>query len=205
MFTGLIEAIGVVSAVEPAPSGFRLRVRTDLASELTPGDSVAVNGCCLTVIRCAAGEMYADLGPETARLTTLGSLLPERRVNLERSLRADGRFGGHFVQGHVDGIGGLEAVWPDGDSHWIRVTVPPALATGVVQKGSIALDGISLTVARLERERLDVMIVPFTWQHTNLSLLQPGDLLNVECDMIGKYVARAMEAYAGRLKAAPTM
>lgn len=202
MFTGLVESVGVVSRVEPVPSGCHVAIRAAFAGDLTPGESVAVNGCCLTVTSVDRGEMLADIGPETARITTLGGLRVDQRVNLERSMRVDGRFGGHFVQGHVDGVGGVLQVREDGDAHWVTVEVPEALAAYVVSKGSVALDGISLTVARLERARLDVMIVPFTWQHTNLSSLRIGDRVNIECDMVGKYVARAVEVFAARLKPA---
>jgi riboflavin synthase len=198
MFTGLVEAVGVVSGVEPAASGLRLRIRAALVAELTPGESVAVDGCCLTVTATDGGEMHADVGPETARITTLGALHAGQPVNLERAMRGDGRFGGHFVQGHVDGVGTVERVEADGDSHWVSVALPDALAPYVVAKGSIAIDGISLTIAHLDDARLDVMIVPFTWQHTNLRGRRAGDRVNVECDMVGKYVARAVELFAGR-------
>jgi riboflavin synthase len=188
MFTGLIEAVGVVSELAQAGPGFRLRVRTPLASELAPGDSLAVNGCCLTVTGTHDGDVTADVGPETVRVTTLGTLRPGSRVNLERPLRADGRFGGHFVQGHVDGVGTIAEVRTDGDAHWVAVDCPVALAPYLVLKGSIAVDGISLTIAALEGARLQAMIVPFTWQHTNLPSLRAGDHVNIECDMIAKYV-----------------
>jgi riboflavin synthase len=195
MFTGLIETVGAVSHLERVDSGFRLRVRTALAADVAPGDSVSVNGCCLTVTSVGEGEFRADIGPETARITTLGWLRPEAPVNLERAMRGDGRFGGHFVQGHVDGIGRVARIREDGDARWISITLPASLAPYVVAKGSIALDGISLTVARLETNGVEVMIIPFTWQHTNLSRLRPDDVVNVECDMIGKYVARAVALY----------
>jgi riboflavin synthase len=195
MFTGLIEAVGVVSRLEPAPSGFHLRVRTVLAPELKQGDSVAVNGCCLTVTGTEDGDVLMDIGPETVRVTTLSLLRRDQLVNLERAMRGDGRFGGHFVQGHVDGVGHIAGVREDGDARWMTVRYPASLARYVVVKGSIAIDGISLTVARLETVQLDVMIVPFTWQQTNLSWLRPGDAVNLECDMIGKYVARTVELF----------
>jgi riboflavin synthase len=140
-------------------------------------------------------EIAADIGPETARITTLGSLAGDRLVNLERAMRADSRFGGHFVQGHVDGTGTVAAVRQDGDAHWLTVTYPPALAPYFVRKGSVAVDGISLTVAGLTDRGFDVMIIPFTWAHTNLPSLGVGARVNLECDMIGKYVARAVELF----------
>jgi len=126
-------------------------------------------------------------------VTTLGRFVPGNRVNLERPLRADGRFGGHFVQGHVDGVGRIEGWRADADFHWLTIVFPQDLAQYIVPKGSIAIDGISLTVARLGSDRLDIMIVPFTIEHTNLKAAHEGDAVNIECDMVGKYVARAVE------------
>lgn len=196
MFTGLIETVGQVSGLSAVPSGFRLRIRTALAPELTLGESVAVNGVCLTVTTVEGGEWQADIGPETARVTTLGTLKPQQPVNLERSMRAGDRFGGHFVQGHVDAIGTVERVRRDGDAYWLTVSFPGALAPLLIQKGSIAVDGISLTVAALRERQFDVMIIPFTWTHTNLSSLRVTDPVNLECDMVGKYVVRAAELAA---------
>jgi riboflavin synthase len=195
MFTGLIEAIGQVVDVTDMGARLRLRVQTALAPELAIGESVAVNGVCLTVTEVAAGEMFADIGPETMRVTTLGSLHPEQSVNLERAMRADSRFGGHFVQGHVDGIGTVEDVRTEADARWLTITFPQALAPYFVRKGSIAVDGVSLTVAGLGDDRFDVMIIPFTWAHTSLPSLRVGSQVNLECDMVGKYVARAVELF----------
>jgi riboflavin synthase len=204
MFTGLIESVGTIATLAPVSGGFRLSVRTDLADQLTPGESVSVNGVCLTATVAGDGEMQADVGAETARITTLGSLRPGGRVNLERALRADGRFGGHFVQGHVDGTGTIEKTWQQGETRWIAVRFSSDLAAGIVAKGSIAVDGVSLTVATLGDGRFEVMIIPFTWEHTNLSGLQAGDRVNLECDMVGKYVARAAELFAaGRRNPSP--
>jgi riboflavin synthase len=196
MFTGLIETIGVVSELARSSSGFTLSIRTPLGAQLTQGESVSVNGVCLTATTCSESGWSADIGPETARVTTLGSLVPGQPVNLERSMRADGRFGGHFVQGHADGMGVVDAIRQDGESHWIAVRIPPELEPFLILKGSIAIDGVSLTIARLERGLLDVMIIPFTWAHTTLSSLRAGDRVNLECDMVGKYVARSMELAA---------
>jgi riboflavin synthase len=193
MFTGLIEAVGLVSVLTPTGSGFMVSFRTSLGSELRAGESVAVNGVCLTVTTSDESGWSADIGPETARVTTLGSLVPGQPVNLERSMRADGRFGGHFVQGHADGVGVVDAVRQDGESYWIAVHVPAELESFIIVKGSIAIDGVSLTVARLERTLVHVMIIPFTWAHTALSSLRAGNRVNLECDMVGKYVARSME------------
>jgi riboflavin synthase len=193
MFTGLVEAVGEIVERTPAGGGFRLRIASSLAPELSPGESLAINGVCLTVVQAEHREVHADLGPETIRVTTLGSLVPGTIVNLERPLRADGRLGGHFVQGHVDGIGRIEALGADADFHRLTVSFPSHLAPLIVPKGSIAVDGISLTVARLEAERFDVQIVPFTMAHTNLRLAQARDRVNLECDVVGKYVVRSAE------------
>src|SRR5215204_90760 len=195
MFTGLIETVGHVSGLVSVPSGFRMRVRTPFASELALGESVAVNGVCLTVTAVEGDELQAEIGPETARVTTLGSLKPQQPVNLERSLRAGDRFGGHFVQGHVDSVGTIEHVRRDGDAHWLTISFPGALATALIPKGSVAVDGISLTVAALRERQFDVMIIPFTWSHTNLSSVSVRDQVNLECDMLGKYVVRAAELF----------
>ena len=195
MFTGLVESVGAVAAFEATPAGWSVRVRTAMATELRLGESVAVDGVCLTVADVGADTMRADIGPETARITTLGALETGRSVNLERAARMDARLGGHLVQGHVDAAVVVDRVEQEGDSHWIGVQLPPDLAHLVVRKGSVALSGVSLTVARLEPTRFDVMIIPFTWQHTNLSSLRVGDRVNLECDMVGKYVARALEGF----------
>jgi len=194
MFTGLVERVAEVAEVDSTESGVRLRIATTLARELAPGDSLAVNGVCLTVTVADADAVGADVGPETLRVTTLGGLRRRSLVNLERPLRADGRFGGHFVQGHVDAVGRIQDLKSDAGFHRLTVQFPASLAAFIVQKGSIAVDGISLTVAALAADRFDVQIVPFTMEHTNLRNAQPGDRVNLECDMVGKYVVRAMEA-----------
>jgi riboflavin synthase len=193
MFTGLVEAVGQLVERTPIAGGYRMRIATSLASELGVGDSLAVNGVCLTVVRAEHGEVHADVGPETVRVTTLGLLAEGTVVNLERPLRADGRFGGHFVQGHVDAVGRLEAIRPEADFHWITVSFPSQLAPFFVHKGSVAVDGISLTVASLGDAAFDVQIVPFTMQHTNLGRAQARDRVNLECDMLAKYVVRSVE------------
>ena len=193
MFTGLIESVGHVSGITPAASGYRVSIRTALAPDLSLGESVAVNGVCLTVTSVEGGLLHADIGPETARVTTLGTLRPDQAVNLERSMRADARFGGHFVQGHVDATGVVEALRRDGDSQWLTIAFPPGVAPLLITKGSVCVDGISLTVAALREGQFDVMIIPYTWAHTNLSSLGVGGRVNLECDMIGKYVARSLD------------
>lgn len=193
MFTGLVEAVGELIERKRTIGGFRLRIGTPLAAELAPGDSLAVNGVCLTVILAGKGQVHADVGPETARVTTLGGLEPGTAVNLERPLRADSRFGGHFVQGHVDAVGHVEELREDAEFHWLTVSFPPHLAPFLVHKGSVAVDGISLTVAGLGVDRFDVQLVPFTMEHTNLHRIRIRDRVNLECDMVGKYVVRAVE------------
>ena len=190
MFTGLIETVGRVVEVKNTGGGTRLRIHTGLASELAPGDSLAVNGVCLTVILAEEGDVHADLGPETARVTTLGSLRRDQDVNLERPMRADSRFGGHFVLGHVDGTGTIDDVRAEGDAHWLTISFRDELAPFLIRKGSVAVDGISLTVAGLGESRFDVMIIPFTWEHTNLHALRVGARVNLECDMVAKHVAK---------------
>jgi riboflavin synthase len=193
MFTGLVEAVGEVVETRTTNGGVRVRIGTSLAPELKLGDSLAVNGVCLTVTRNDGSNVDADIGPETMRVTTLGGLARGMLVNLERPLRADGRFGGHFVQGHVDAVGCAEDLRADAEFHWLTVSFPPQLAPFIVHKGSIAVDGISLTVARLGTDRFDVQVVPFTIEHTNLKRLQVRDRVNLEGDMVGKFVVRAAE------------
>jgi riboflavin synthase len=193
MFTGLIEATGRLVERKTIGGGLRFRIASPLAAELAAGDSLAVNGVCLTVILADGAEILADVGPETIRVTTLGTLSAGCAVNLERPLRADSRLGGHFVQGHVDAIGYVEDRAPEAEFEWLTVSFPPSLAPFLVLKGSIAVDGISLTVARLSTDRFGVQVVPYTLAQTNLRAISVRDLVNLECDMIGKYVVRAAE------------
>ena len=193
MFNGLIEARGEVSELRPIPAGFRIGVATPLAAGLTLGESIAVNGVCLTVVEADTQRFQAEISPETVRVTALGGLKAGQVVNLERSMRADTRVGGHFVQGHVDAIGEIAAIRRDAGFHWVTVIFPQALAAYLVPKGSVAVDGISLTVAGLSEDRFVVQIVPFTWEHTNLSAAVVGMPVNLECDIIGKYVVRALQ------------
>lgn len=196
MFTGIVEATGVVRDLVSTAAGHRLRIETALAPRLIPGDSLAVDGVCLTATVIEGSEVAADIGPETARVTTLGALRRDQRVNLERPMRLDGRLGGHLVLGHVDGVGVIDAVRRDADSHWLTVRFPAALAPYFIHKGSVAVDGISLTVARLADEHFEVQVIPFTWEHTTLGERQVGDTVNLECDMIGKYVVRLFDLRA---------
>jgi riboflavin synthase len=193
MFTGLIENVGEIAEVKPTPGGFRLRITTALSPELAAGDSLAVNGVCLTVVSADAEGVHADVSPETVRVSSFGTLRRGAIVNLERPLRADARLGGHFVQGHVDATGTIEEIRDEGDSRWVTVRFPPELAAFIVRKGSIALNGISLTVAGVDDRRFDVQIIPFTWAHTNLHASKSGEIVNIECDILGKYVVRSMD------------
>jgi riboflavin synthase len=193
MFTGLIESVGEIAAVTPVDAGYNLRIATAIAGDLQQGESVAVNGVCLTVVEIESGFFSAVIGPETARVTSLGELKSGALVNLERAMPANGRFGGHMVLGHVDGTGTIQSIRPEADFWWVTVSFPAALAPYLIHRGSVAIDGISLTIATLEKTAFVVQIVPYTWTHTNLRALRAGDRVNLECDMVGKYVLRAME------------
>ncbi|MBP8275014.1 MAG: riboflavin synthase [Acidobacteria bacterium] len=197
MFTGLIESIGTVAQLVESPAGRLLRVRTDIAGELQRGESIAVSGVCLTVVDHDAESFAADVSPETLRVTSLGTLAIGSRVNLERSLRADARLGGHFVLGHVDATTHVTGFAAQGESWWLELELPPTFAPWVVQKGSIAVDGISLTVAALTDDRLAIQIIPFTREHTTLGDRTTGDRVNLEADIIGKYTARLAELSRG--------
>jgi riboflavin synthase len=194
MFTGIVEATGAVADVKAVSGKMRLRIETSLSPTLAPGASLAVNGVCLTVVVVDGTYVLADIGPETARVTTLGGLQRGQRVNLERPLRADGRLDGHFVLGHVDAVGVVTELRGEADSHWVTIHYPAALAPYFIRKGSVAVDGVSLTVAGLGDREFDVQVIPYTWEHTTLRSLRPNDKVNLECDMIGKYVVRSLEA-----------
>jgi riboflavin synthase alpha subunit len=193
MFTGLVEGVGTLVERTATSAGARLRIATPLAAELRPGDSLAVNGVCLTVTAADPDAVEADAGPETLRVTTLGWLASGSLVNLERPLRPDSRMGGHFVQGHVDAMAQIENLRQEADFYWLTVSYPRELAPYLVPKGSVAVDGISLTIAGLGRDRFDVQLVPFTLEHTNLKRARVTDRVNLEVDIVGKYVVRAAE------------
>jgi riboflavin synthase len=190
MFTGLVAGTGAVESLDRDGDGVRLRVRTELAGELAPGDSIAVNGVCLTALDPDGQGFSADVMEETLRRSSLGPLAKGDEVNLELPLRAGDRLGGHMVQGHVDGTGSVEAVNDDGFARVVRIGAPPALLRYVVEKGSIAVDGVSLTVARVDDHSFDVSLIPETLERTNLGSARPGTPVNLEVDILAKYVEK---------------
>lgn len=195
MFTGIIEHLGRVASIEATAEGGRLRIHAGaLASALAISNSVAVNGCCLTIVEVTDDTFAADLSSETLRRTSLGTMKPGTRVNLERPLTAGKELGGHFVQGHVDGVGQVSRVTQEGANWWLGVRVPPEVERYVAMKGSLAIDGISLTVAAFDAGIVDAAIIPFTWANTNLQTLAPGNSVNLEADILAKYIERLIEA-----------
>jgi len=201
MFTGIIEQLAKISAFDHGPDGGRLRLALDesaaaldIAAQTKPGDSVSVNGCCLTVVDCGVDFFAADLSGETLRRTSFGEKKPGDLVNLERPLAAGVRLGGHFVQGHVDGTGRVTRLAREGESWWLSVRVPEDLGRYVAEKGSIAVDGISLTVARWQDGVADFAVIPFTYANTNVRAMVPGDKVNLESDILAKYVESLLES-----------
>ena len=190
MFTGLVQDLGSVAAVEDGADGARLVLRTALTAQIAEGDSVAVNGVCLTATRIEDGRFAADAMHETLRRTSLGALAAGQPVNLELALRADARLGGHIMQGHVDGVGTIAAVREDGFARVVTVAAEPELLRYVVEKGSIAVDGVSLTVARVDGQGFDVSLIPETLERTNLGTAEPGRTVNLEVDIVAKYVEK---------------
>jgi riboflavin synthase len=208
MFTGITEQVGKIESLEQATDGGRLRIsfggtatlgcapavlseppsNPEIASAMKLGDSISVNGCCLTVVEFTAASFTADLSGETLRRTNFGEKKSGHLVNLERPLAAGARLGGHFMQGHVDGIGRVTRLAPEGDNWWLSVRVPEDLRRYVAAKGSIAIDGISLTVARWHDGIADIAIIPFTYQHTNVHAMSVNDAVNLETDILAKYV-----------------
>jgi riboflavin synthase len=191
MFTGLVADLGTVARVDATGDGARLRVETPLGAELAPGDSVAVNGVCLTAVDSDPGAFEADVVAETLRRSSLGRLSAGERVNLELPLRAADRMGGHVVLGHVDGLGEVTRVDPSGE---IAVAVEPGLLRYVVEKGSIALDGVSLTVAAVDDRSLTVALIPETRRRTTLGAARPGTRVNVEVDVLAKHLEKLVAA-----------
>ncbi len=195
MFTGIIEHLGFVKSLESGVEGGRLTVRAaGVAPFLAVSNSIAANGCCLTVAALNDDTFSADLSGETLRRTSFGELKPDAIVNLERPLTAGKEFGGHFVQGHVDGIGRVVHLRPEGENWWVAVRVPDAIGRYIAVKGSIAVDGVSLTVAAWRDGIAEMAIIPFTYAHTNLRDRTTGDAVNLECDILAKYVERLLDA-----------
>jgi riboflavin synthase len=190
MFTGLVQDLGTVAAVHANADGVRLSVASPLAGELSEGDSVAVNGVCLTATAVADGRFEADVMNETLRRSSLAEVAPGSPVNLELPLRADDRLGGHFVQGHVDGVGTVRGAHEDGFARAVTFAAPPEVLRYVVEKGSIAVDGVSLTVTAVDDESFSVALIPETLERTNLGAAAPGTPVNLEVDVLAKYVER---------------
>ncbi len=197
MFTGLVETMGVVQRVATEDAGMRLVVRDALVADGLPlGASVAVNGACLTVVRVDGDSFYFQAGPETLRLTSLAALQPGDRVNLERSLRVGDRLGGHIVQGHVDGMGRVARRERQGEWEMVWFACSPELARQMIRKGSITVDGVSLTLVDVETDGFSVALIPHTMDATTLGFRQSGDVVNLEIDMFAKYVFKCLEQMA---------
>lgn len=195
MFTGIIEEVGRVTGIANENSNRRLTVSaSQVVKELQKGDSIAVSGVCLTAVDITPKSFAADLAEETWNRTSFSRINPGAQVNLELPMRADGRFGGHIVQGHVDGTGKFIALdrIQNADDYWLRIEIPPELARYVISKGSLSIEGISLTVAKVEGTQVTVAVIPHTTEMTNLKTLKPGDPVNLEADMIAKYVEKMM-------------
>jgi riboflavin synthase len=190
MFTGLVADLGTVAEVHSTSEGVRLAIESPLARDLTEGDSVAVNGVCLTAVGLCGDRFGADVMRETLRRSSLGEVRAGTRVNLELPLAANGRLGGHFVQGHVDGVGAISATREDGFARVVTIAADPELLRYVVEKGSITVDGVSLTVARIDEESFDVSLIPETLQRTNLGTAGPGTPVNLEVDILAKYLEK---------------
>jgi len=194
VFTGLVADLGTVSDVVATPDGVRLQVTTSLASELSEGDSVAVNGVCLTAVVADAQAFTAEVMNETLRRSSLAEVSAGGRVNLELPLRAQDRLGGHVVQGHVDGVGSISGVEDDGFARVVTIKAPAGLLRYVVEKGSIAVDGVSLTVASVTADTFAVSLIPETLERTNLGAAAPGTPVNLEVDVLAKYVEKLVSA-----------
>lgn len=202
MFTGLIQDVGRVEAVGAGEDGVRLRIATRLGAELGLGDSISVNGVCLTATAVAEDRFDAEAMNQTLKMTTLGAAETGTAVNLELAMRASDRLGGHIVQGHVDGVCEVLAVVEDGFARRLRVALGPELARYAIAQGSIALDGVSLTVAALGEGWAEVSLIPETLERTSLGAMSAGDEMNVECDVVAKYVERLVAPLAARKETA---
>lgn len=196
MFTGIIEEIGTVRRIEHGAAGARLTIAAKTVLEGTKlGDSIATNGVCLTVVSMAADSFSADVMAETLRRSSLGTLQTSSPVNLERAMPASGRFGGHIVSGHIDGTGTIACQKREDNAVWVTVRTPSSLLRYIVEKGSIAIDGVSLTVAAVDETSFSVSIIPHTGAQTILLGKKPGETVNLECDVIGKYVEKLLAPY----------
>lgn len=198
MFTGLVEAVGTVVSLESRGEQARLTLDIPFSAELALGDSVAINGCCLTVAEISPGGVSFDLLAQTLRVTSLGQLVAVSRVNLERAMRLGDRLGGHFVQGHVDATGTIIGLEATGQDHIVTVSLPPEIHRLCVDKGSIAIDGISLTIAELRSTEAVFWITPHTWLHTHLHAARLGQTVNLESDMLAKHVEKLLAARLGK-------
>jgi len=198
MFTGLIQDVGRVESVETGSDGARILIATSLGGEIASGDSVAVNGACLTATEVGGNGFATEAMNQTLELTALGALEVGSSVNLEPAMRASDRLGGHIVQGHVDGVGEVAGVEEDGFAKRLRVALGPELLRYAIPQGSIALDGVSLTIAALGEGFVEVSLIPETLERTNLGDAAPGRKLNVECDVVAKYVERLVGSLAGK-------
>jgi riboflavin synthase len=194
MFTGLIEELGRVSSVDKLSAGVRLQIGAQtVTSDLADGDSIAVNGVCLTALDVTPDSFAADVSPETVYRTTIGGFCVGTPVNLERSVTPSTHLGGHYVQGHVDGRGTFLSAAEEGEFRTVRIGFPPEIAKYLVYKGSVAVDGISLTIAAIGDDHFEIAVIPKTWDVTDLSSLKPGDGVNIEVDIIAKYVERMLQ------------
>ena len=201
MFTGLIQDVGTVESLDSGAEGARLRIATSLASEIESGDSAAVNGVCLTATTVDGDSFATEAMNQTLEVTSLAGLGVGSRVNLELAMKPSDRLGGHIVQGHVDGVGEVASIEEDGFAKRLRVALDRDLLRYAIDKGSIALDGVSLTIAELGEDWLEVSLIPETLERTNLGEASPGRKLNVECDVIAKHVERLMAPFAGKERA----
>ena len=193
MFTGIIEELGKIDSLQPHEGGAKIRISAELVTQGTnDGDSIAVNGVCLTALDVSAEGFSADVSQETLNRSTLGQLITGSRVNLERAVTPSTRLGGHIVQGHVDGRGEFISATKSGDFWTVRIGYPADMGQYFVYKGSVSVEGISLTIASLSDSYFEIAIIPKTWELTNLSTLNPGDAVNLEADVIAKYVERIM-------------
>jgi len=201
VFTGLIQDVGAVESVESSPEGAVVRIGTKLVGEVALGDSVAVDGCCLTATAVDDGWFETEAMNQTLNVTALGGLEAGSKVNLELAMKASDRLGGHIVQGHVDGVGEVVSVAEDGFARRVRVELPAELSKYAIDKGSVALAGVSLTVAALGEGWVEVSLIPETLERTNLGRLEAGSKINVECDIVAKYVERLVAPFAGKERA----